>query len=101
MALYIGTAQGFYPGVVVVDGHPLPPCNDIMNHSPDGFAWGYEGSGPAQLALAIMVNEYGCDLEKHPIHYQELKRGIVAKFHPTGFSCTSEQIRDWINHAKS
>ncbi len=26
----------------------------IINHSPDGFNWGYGGSGPAQLALAIM-----------------------------------------------
>ncbi|GAJ01677.1 unnamed protein product, partial [marine sediment metagenome] len=24
----------------------------VWNHSPDGFSWGYEGSGPAQLALA-------------------------------------------------
>ncbi len=27
----------------------------FRNHSPDGFAWGYSGSGPAQLALAILL----------------------------------------------
>jgi hypothetical protein len=27
----------------------------VYNHSPDGFAWGYGGSGPAQLALAILL----------------------------------------------
>lgn len=27
----------------------------ILAHSPDGFAWGYGGSGPAQLALAILL----------------------------------------------
>lgn len=27
----------------------------IRNHSPDGFNWGYGGSGPAQLALAILL----------------------------------------------
>lgn len=27
----------------------------VYNHSPNGFNWGYGGSGPAQLALAIML----------------------------------------------
>lgn len=34
---------------------PLPPRNDLRNHSPDGFSWGYLGSGPAQLSLAILI----------------------------------------------
>ena len=42
--------------VVVEDGqaHDLDPRYDLANHSPDGFSWGYSGSGPAQLALAIV-----------------------------------------------
>jgi Family of unknown function (DUF6166) len=39
---------------VTVDGQPLPPRLDLANHSPTGFEWGYGGSGPAQLALAIL-----------------------------------------------
>src|SRR2546423_1244722 len=39
--------------------YPLPPRNDIVNHSPNGFEWGYSGSGPAQLALAIMADFCG------------------------------------------
>ena len=31
----------------------------VRNHSPDGFQWGYSGSGPAQLALAICLKLYG------------------------------------------
>lgn len=27
----------------------------VKNHSPDGFNWGYGGSGPSQLALAVML----------------------------------------------
>lgn len=27
----------------------------VWNHSPDGFSWGYLGSGVAQLALAILL----------------------------------------------
>jgi len=34
-------------------GRPSPaPRSDLRNHSPNGFEWGYSGSGPAQLALA-------------------------------------------------
>ena len=32
---------------------------DLRNHSPTGFAWGYAGSGPAQLALAILADYFG------------------------------------------
>jgi hypothetical protein len=37
-------------------GWTLNPQNKLRNHSPDGFSWGYSGSGPAQTALAIMVS---------------------------------------------
>lgn len=50
----------------VVDGAPvgtytLPLHLDLRHHSPTGFAWGYCGSGPAQLALAICI-DYLCDM---------------------------------------
>ena len=43
---------------VWMDGAYLDPAVSlaVFNHSPDGFAWGYEGSGPAQLALAILLH---------------------------------------------
>jgi hypothetical protein len=34
----------------------LDPRTDLRNHSPDGFEFGYGGSGPAQLALAILAD---------------------------------------------
>ena len=40
---------------VTLDGAPLPPRHDLRNHSPDGFSWGYGGSGPSQLALAMLA----------------------------------------------
>ena len=33
---------------------PLPLYLDECNKSPTGFEWGYEGSGPAQLAYALI-----------------------------------------------
>ena len=35
---------------------PLPLRLDIVNHSPTGFGWGYSGSAPAQLAVAILAD---------------------------------------------
>lgn len=42
---------------VLVDGERLEPGPSlrIRNHSPTGFSWGYGGSGPSQLALAILL----------------------------------------------
>ena len=55
MKQYAGRRQG-YAVIVTVDGRPLNPRLDLWNHSPTGFEWGYGGSGPAQLALAILAD---------------------------------------------
>lgn len=60
--LYQGMRVNGDAHVIVIDDkrrYPLPPRNDVMNHSPDGFEWGYGGSGPAQLALALCVDALG------------------------------------------
>ena len=60
---------------VWLDGKKLDPrpSQKHHNHSPDGFNWGYEGSGPAQLALAIMLEITG-----KPDGYQDFKRRVIA-----------------------
>lgn len=62
----------------VITRTPLQPCFDIRNHSPDGFAWGYSGSGPAQLALALLVSALN-DKERALRLYQMFKSEFVAK----------------------
>lgn len=57
--------------------HCLDPRLDIRNHSPDGFAWGYAGSGPAQLALAILCDALGDD-ERAARLYQRFKDAVIA-----------------------
>ncbi len=40
-----------------VDGGVLDPAPSraIYDHSPDGFSWGYGGSGPTQLAIGLLI----------------------------------------------
>jgi hypothetical protein len=55
---------------------PLPMRNDLRNHSPSGPEWGYGGSGPAQLALAILSDAIG---ERAALlHYQEFKFAVIC-----------------------
>lgn len=63
---------------VWLDGKFLDPAKSqkILNHSPDGFNWGYGGSGPAQLALAILLELEGED--KAIIDYQDFKWNFIA-----------------------
>lgn len=50
----------------------------IANHSPDGFNFGYGGSGPAQLALALCLDVVG-EVDRARSVYQEFKWRVIAK----------------------
>lgn len=47
--------------VLVYDGEELvgPLPHALVRHSPDGFSWGYGGSGPSELALNLIINALG------------------------------------------
>lgn len=66
------------PNVVTINGKVLDPgpSQRVRNHSPDGFAWGYEGSGPAQLALAILL--VALPRGRAQELYQQFKREFIA-----------------------
>lgn len=62
---------------MVTECLPLSPRLDVVNHSPDGFEWGYGGSGPSQLAFAILADLIG--VSKAVAFYQSFKSAWVAK----------------------
>lgn len=45
--------------VEVVEDGTRRPLRHVCRHSPDGFEWGYGGSGPADLARSILVEIMG------------------------------------------
>lgn len=46
---------------VIVEYRPgsYTPLRHIKRHSPKGFAWGYEGNGPRDLALSLLADALG------------------------------------------
>ncbi|WP_096396466.1 MULTISPECIES: DUF6166 domain-containing protein [Halobacteriales] len=55
----------------------------LANHSPSGFEWGYGGSGPAQLALALLL-DYTDDEEVALAEYKAFKTEVVSQLECTG-----------------
>jgi len=62
--------------VVGPDGRRLDPRTDLANHSPTGLEWGYGGSGPAQLALALLADRFDDAVALD--HHLDFKSDIVA-----------------------
>ena len=80
--------------LVLKNGETLMPDKSqaIVNHSPDGFMWGYQGSGPAQLALALLMEE-GYDPAYQIPPYQDFKRHVIANLPlDARWEMTSEDI---------
>lgn len=77
---------GDHYDAVLVDGTVLDPARSlaVVNHSPSGFAWGYGGSGPAQLALALLL-EAGVDEHNAQILHQDFKFEFVAGWPQSDF----------------
>lgn len=71
------------------------PSQALRNHSPDGFEWGYGGSGPSQLALAIMLDLTG-DPDKARKHYQGFKWDFLSEADKSGFEIREDEIRQWM-----
>lgn len=86
MRTYLGNiGAGIGPVVTIIereigreDQRPLPLRLDLINHSPTGFAWGYHGSGPAQLALAILADALNDDAAAVRLH-QIYKAAVISQ----------------------
>jgi hypothetical protein len=73
----------------------LNPRLDLRSHSPDGFSWGYGGSGPAQLALALAADVLGDDDRAQDI-YQRLKFKLIGSLPEEGWSLSEKRLREVI-----
>jgi Family of unknown function (DUF6166) len=99
LKIYIGSRRPQRTCVVTVaDGlhaapYVLPLRLDLCNHSPTGFDWGYGGSGPAQLALAILADYLGAERARD-LH-QEFKTDVIAQITQSEWRMTGDDINAW------
>jgi hypothetical protein len=69
----------------------LDQARELRDHSTTGFAWGYGGSGPAQLALAMLYEATG-NQDFSLCLYQDLKFTVVSKLEGACWSMSEEQL---------
>ena len=84
--------------VTVTDGtgcRGLDPRFDLRKHSLTGFEWGYGGSGPAQLALALAADVLGDDEAALDV-YQRLKFRVVGRLPAAGWTLTEAELAEAI-----
>lgn len=74
------------------------PSLKLYNHSPSGFNWGYNGSGPAQTALAILLDCIG--EEKALLYYQKFKFEFVSTWSDF-FHISELEIIQMLDHTHS
>lgn len=80
--------------VVGPDGTALDSCTDLANHSPTGLEWGYGGSGPAQLALALLADRYPDSAAV--AHYQRFKGDVVTHLDGDNWTLPVGVIDDYL-----
>lgn len=82
----------------------------IVDHSPDGFEWGYGGSGPSDLALNVVdliLTKIGFNGSKTKCRkgvafiksyelYQDFKWDIISKIPKNGAVIPYDQMKSWI-----
>ncbi len=90
----------FETRIVSLNGHPLDEKKSqaVWNHSPDGFNWSYGGSGPAQLALAILL-EFVSRGEA-VARYQQFKWEMIAPLPPQNFELSISDVKSWIERKR-
>lgn len=92
----VGNVVVMAGGALDAEQYTLDPRFDLVNHSPTGFAWGYGGSGPAQLALAILADATGND-GVSLLHYQQFKCEKIAPLGEGRWEISASDVLDWLS----
>ena len=91
--------------VVVLDQDGVRPLAHHVRHSPDGFSWGYAGSGPSELARCILLDHFDLpgdtdtdwNSPRLPVSYQGFKFDVIARLDQhEPWSISSRQIDEWV-----
>jgi Family of unknown function (DUF6166) len=98
--LFFGWKEQYQnPVYYTVEGAPAVRLDlraDLVGHSIE-FSWGYGGSGPGQLALAILAVVCPTTDEAVEAH-QAFKWAVIARLdRHTGWCLHSDQVEAWLD----
>ncbi|MCW9027176.1 MAG: DUF6166 domain-containing protein, partial [Thiovulaceae bacterium] len=79
---------------VTYDDAPLDLRLDLKEHSPLGFEWGYNGSGPKQLALAIMAKFSTEDTVLK--YYKEFAESFIYTIEDNEWELEDSLVLEWM-----
>jgi len=93
---YIGVRRDTGCTVLAIDdfaqaGRLLAPRLDLASQSPNGFEWGDGGSGPAQLALALLADHLADDDAALQL-YQSFKWSVIAPLREPRWALRAEDL---------
>ena len=100
MKVYIGTVAlpGDWQVSVhdLIDGTTLPLTHHVL-HSPDGFAWGYPGAGPTELARCLLMDATGATPDPRLVN--RYRRQVIELLDKeTGFTIGQNSILTWVRN---
>jgi len=95
---YHGYAKGHR--VTVESMYEVTPLRHHVRHSPDGFCWGYGGSGPAELARCLLMDFLGTEPKEYL--YQDFKSQVIANLPmDQNWTLTYDQVQEWFNNQEA
>jgi hypothetical protein len=100
MKRYCGLRTDSGPAVWIEDGRVRRDLPHVVRHSPTGFNWGYGGSGPADLALSLLIDALGRRRKAQQL-YQAFKWDIVARLPYTEWTLSRVDILAWVRQHES
>lgn len=77
----------------------LPDASQKACYHSDEFNWSYGGSGPSQLALAILL-EVTQDQSFSLVYYQRFKWSVIAGLPKENFVLPVRTVLDWVDRAR-
>jgi len=98
MAMYEGYKTEKFEWLVQKNGSRFraDASQRVHNHSPGGFSWGYIGSGPSQLALALLL-DIGLNESRAGYLCNLFLWRVVAGWDKSGeWKITTEEICQWV-----
>lgn len=94
-----GTARVYVDDELLAPGSALWHTSlCLRGHSPTGPNWGYHGSGPAQLAIVILLAV--TDTEEAQRFYPLFRSGVLAGLRADRWTLPVDLVRRWLERIR-